>query len=193
MRRAATLAGSLAVLAAVCGSAFAGSSAKTPYGLYQALLTTAIPDSQLPTGHFSAKPGIGSLSSNSTSHHALGEVDVDIDGGQAAVVYEIFPTRALALADFKAGKPNLKKIPSATVMAAPPRFLWPALMVSGTLTGKNAFGKTVKNGTTVLAFTSKNVIVEAATISTSNTASGDVPGTIQLGDFALKHLNALRR
>jgi hypothetical protein len=183
----------LLLLAAVCGSAFAGSTAKTPYGLYQALLTTAIPDSQLPTGHFSAKPGIGSLSSNSKSHHALGEVDVDIDDGQAAIVYEVFPSRALAVADFKAGRPNYKKIPSATVMTAPSRFPWPAVMVSGTVTGKNAFGKTVKNGTTLLAFTSKNVIVEAATVSTSNTVSGDVPGTIQLGDFALKHLSAVRR
>src|SRR6516165_6298552 len=98
MRRAAALTGCVLLLAAVSGSAFAGSAAKTPYGLYEALLTTAIPDSQLPTGHFSAKPGIGSLSSNSKSHHAVGEVDVDIDDGQAAVVYEIFPTRALAVA-----------------------------------------------------------------------------------------------
>jgi hypothetical protein len=66
-------------------------------------------------------------------------------------------------------------------------------MINQSITGKNVFGKKVTNGVTFLGFTSKNVIVSAATISTDNTESGDIPGTIRLGRYALKHLQALRK
>jgi hypothetical protein len=58
------------------------------------------------------------------------------------------------------------------------------------VTGKNAFGKTVTNGVTDFAFTLKNVIVQAITRSTDNADSGDIPGAIRLGRFGLRHLQA---
>jgi hypothetical protein len=180
------------LLAFGAGAAFGARDSASPSALYRALLTTPINASQLPSGFFSASPGIGEPSSNSKSHHIVGEVDVDVDSGDAAIIYEVFPSRASAVADWNASKPSFKKVAKST-MAAPSTFPWPAIILNGSITGKNAFGKTVTNGITTLAFTSHNVIVEAATISTSNTQSGDIPGAIQLGHFALKHLNALRK
>jgi len=192
VRRAMTAAGCLLLLALGAGTALSASDAKSPSALYRALLTTPIKPSQLPSGFYSASPGIGSPSKNSKSHHIVGEVDENVDSGDAAIIYEVFPSRAMAVADWNAGKPNFKK-EAKSQMAAPSKFPWPAIILNGSVTGKNAFGKTVTNGITNLAFTSQNVIVEAATISTSNTQSGDIPGAIQLGQFALQHLNALRR
>jgi hypothetical protein len=44
-----------------------------------------------------------------------------------------------------------------------------------------------------LSFTPKNVIVQTFTISTEHTGHGDIPATIRLARFALRHLHAARR
>jgi hypothetical protein len=182
-----------AVVAALCFAALAEAvtADRSPHALYRALLTTPIPPSQLPSGYHSARVGVSSLSNNAKAHHVVGEVEVDIDS-DAVIVYEVFRTRADAIADWNAARPALKK-KSKSQVAAPPRFPWPAIIANSTITGKNLLGQTVKNGVTALNFTSRNVIVQAGTISTTNVDSGDIPGAVRLGDFALKHLDALRR
>jgi hypothetical protein len=67
------------------------------------------------------------------------------------------------------------------------------LWVDATLEGKNAFGKTVRNGVTLLAVQRGNVIVESASISIDNEDAGDMPGAIALMNAALQHLKKLNR
>lgn len=181
----------LVAAGAVVASALAGTTVKSPRALYQALLTTGI-RSDLPSGFYSAQIGVGSLSDRAKRFHAVGEVDIDIDSGNALIIYIVFPSRANAVAEWNDARSDVKKH-SKSILPAPPTFPWPALIANGSVTGKNAFDKSVTNGVTDLAFTSKNVIVQAMTLSTSNTESGDIPGAIRLGKAALKHLNKLRR
>jgi len=64
--------------------------------------------------------------------------------------------------------------------------------INGSQTGKNAFGKTVTNGLTLMCARSDIVIVCAFTSSVDNEESGDVPGTIKLLRAGLAHLAAVR-
>jgi hypothetical protein len=63
-----------------------------------------------------------------------------------------------------------------------------SVWLNGTIEGKNAFGKTVRNGITAMWVQKGNVIVAAFTASIDNEASGDVPGTITLLRSGLAHL-----
>ncbi|HUK97429.1 MAG TPA: hypothetical protein VLV46_07205 [Gaiellaceae bacterium] len=189
MGRAIVAALAAALVYAALAEAVTGG--KSPRALYRALLATSIPASQLPSGYHSATVRVSSLSQNAKAHRVVGEVEVDIDS-DAVIVYEVFPTRADAIADWNAARAALKK-KSKSEVAAPPRFPWPAIIANSTITGKNLLGQTVTNGVTALNFTSRNVIVQAGTISTTNVDRGDVPGAIRLADFALKHLDAMRR
>lgn len=176
----------------MAAAAVAGTTAteQSPQQLYQRLLTTPFADASLPSGFTGAKTGVYSVSSTGKKHHEIGGVEIDLNDGDAAIIYLVFPTHADAVGDWKDA--NLKKH-AKTSVPAPAPFPWPALIANMSITGKNVFGKTVTNGATDLAFTSKNVIVQALTISTDNTDSGDITGSIKLGRSALKHLQALRR
>lgn len=178
----------LTVFAATAGAETAQRS-QTPRALYEALLTSSV-SGKLPSGFSTAKIGVSKLSDRAMKHHGVGGVEIDIDGGDAAIIYIVFPTRADAVADWK--DVNLKQ-QAKSVITAPSRFPWPAVIANSSVTGNNVFGKKVTNGVTDLAFTSRNVIVQALTRSVDNKDSGDIPATIRLGDFALKHLNAIRR
>lgn len=185
--------GIFAAVAAACvvvAGASARTSAPSPQQLYQRLLTTPLRASTLPSDFSSPKTGVYSVSSTGKKHHAVGGVEIDFNSGDAAIIYLVFPTRADSVADWKDA--NLKKQAKTTV-PAPPTFPWPALIANSSIKGKNVFGKTVTNGVTDFAFTSKNVIVQAITTSTDNKESGDITGSIALGRFALKHLQALRK
>ena len=71
-------------------------------------------------------------------------------------------------------------------LPAPEMFPTPSLIVNASITGNNLLGKKVTNGVTILGLVSGSVIVEAITTSTSNSDSGDIPGSIALGKFALR-------
>jgi hypothetical protein len=193
MRRLVTILLAAGATGLVCVAvAMAGHSTTppSPQTLYQRLLTSSIPDSALPSAYSSSSTGVSKPSDNAKRHHVVGEVEIDIDDGDAGIVYMVFPTRADAVADWKDA--NLRAHAKST-LNAPSSFPWPALIANQSVTGKNAFGKTVTNGVTALAFTSQNVIVEAVTTSVDNTESGDIPGAITLGRYALAHLQALRK
>jgi hypothetical protein len=181
----------LAVSAALASSVRSDAAAPRvpPKALYARLLVTPIPTSQLPSGFYSASIGVSKPSNTAKSNHAVGEVEIDLNGGDAAIIYLIFPTRADALKDWKDADPTHKKGVKTKLPA--PGFPHPALIVNGSITGNNAFGKKVTNGFSILGFTAGNVITSAVTSSTTNTNSGDLPATISLGKFALRHLRAV--
>ena len=64
----------------------------------------------------------------------------------------------------------------------------PGHMYAGSITGKNAFGKTITDGVTVVAVVQGSVLVEAFTDSADSTDSGNIPAAISLLHSALKHL-----
>jgi hypothetical protein len=189
--RALSMTVAVTAILCVCNAAAASHDAAAPVPpkqLYQRLLTTSIPNSALPSGFSSAKIGIYTPSALSQKHHAVGGVEIDLNDGDDALVYIIFATRADAVADWKAADLRHK---GKSVVAAPAAFPWPALIENSSITGKNLLGKTVTNGVTDLAFTAKNVIVQAVTRSTDNPNSGDIPATIKLGQFGLRHLQTI--
>ena len=181
----------LTALALVAGCIAAGASAAdravSPKALVNRLLTTPIRPSQLPSGYYSIKVGVSKPSDNAKKHHEVGEVEADLDS-DAGILYFVFPTRADALADWYDA--DFKKAKSR--LPAPATLPKPSGIFNASISGNNAFGKKVTNGVTFVAFVSQNVILEAFTISTDNTESGDVPGAIKLARFALRHLSAVR-
>ena len=159
-------------LAAIAGSAVAagagaGGHSRTPRALYEALLTKPTA-SKLPTGFHKARRVPYALNDQARRHHALGGVEIDIDR-DAAIIYLVYATRADAVADWK--ETNIKQH-GTTSDTAPGRFPWPAVIINYSIAGKDVSGKTVTNGVTDLAFTSRNVIVQALTMSATKKASG---------------------
>ena len=184
-----------AVFLAACGSVLLGlpgsssahdASRSSPRALYQALLTSSIPDSQLTHRFYSASTGAGAPSSSAKRHRAVGEVDIDLDGGDAEIIYVVFSLRKDALADWKGANPAHQSGIKSHLPA--PGFPAPAIIVNGSVTRKDMFDKKVTNGFSELAFVAGSVIVKAVTRSTASTANGDVPGTFVLGKLALRHL-----
>ena len=156
----------------------------SPQGLYQALLTTPIRPSAIPGSRFSVHVGVWTPSGNAQHHHVVGEVEVTIDNEQAKIGYLVFPSHYDAVRDWNAaGKPHA--LTSTVPVHGLPK---PAVMYNGSVTGKDASGRKVTNGITLLGFVAGSVIVEAGTASTDNPNSGDVPATIALGKYALRHL-----
>lgn len=182
-------------LAAVGASTFAlgtASAAISPTKLYAALLTKSYPDSQLPNGFLSAKVGISSPSKAAKKLHVVGEVEVDVDGPDPddGLLYVIFPKVSEAKADL-ARKPtggHMHLIPGGVPGIKLPSQLW-----AGSITGKNAFGKTVTDGATAVDVRKGNVVLGAITDSSDNKNSGNIPGAIALVKSGLHHLSAVEK
>ncbi len=117
----------LAVAATVVVVAPAAGS-PDPAALFRSLLKTPIRTSSLPAGFDAPKIVNIPLSANSKRHHAVGTVDVIFGTGEyASLVYDVFPTHADAIADFRAAKGH----PSDTTAAAQGFFPQPAPIGSG--------------------------------------------------------------
>ncbi len=144
----------------------------------------------MPSGFYSAKTGVSTPSSRAKHHHVVGKVEIDIDSGDAGIIYLVFPSHADALADWN--ETDVGHQHGVKSQLAAPGFPTPALIVNSSFTGNNVFGKKVTNGVSTLVFVTANVIVDAVTISTSNTDSGDVPATVELGKLALRHLRSVQ-
>lgn len=181
------------VLATGCGSATrAGAGTSTSaQTLYWRLLRTPITNAQLPLGYSAAQIGLGRLSARAQRFHAVGEVDVIIDNGDAAIDFIVFPNRAAAVADWNDSKSDFHKNTDSQ-LTAPSDLPWPAIIGNSSITGKDASGKVITNGVTSLSFTPKNVIVQTFTISSAHAGHGDVLATITLARFAARHLRAIR-
>jgi hypothetical protein len=160
----------------------------TPTALYRALLATPIPASSLPTG-FSPPVGAqkASASHDSKVHHAVGVVQIFLNGGaddgvsyDAGVYYDVFPNRQDAIADYRAE-------PSAGQAGTPKSFPTPARIVNTALPngGLRYVG---------VEYVDRNVSVFAYVANTGeNPLPGDaLPRALSLGRFTLKHLERVR-
>jgi hypothetical protein len=183
MRRVCTV--TLIALATSTAFAVAASASLSPHSLYTKLVTTAYPDSQLPSGFFSAKVSVGDPSSNAKKYHVTGEVDVAIDGPDPddGIIYEVFPSPA----DARGLLAHPKTSGHTKVVGKVPGYSRSVWMI-GSVTGKNALGKTITDGITVMAVAKGNVLVEAFTDSADNQSSGNTPAALALLRSALRHL-----
>jgi hypothetical protein len=170
----------------LAGGAGADSSS-SPQMLFERLLTTSVAG-ELPAGFHSARRVPYVLNDTARKHNAVGGVEIDIDR-YAAIIYIVYPRRGDAVADWK--ETNIKRH-GASWGPAPVRFPTPAVVINYSVVGKNRSGKTITNGITDLVYTSRNVIVQALTMSTTDKHHGNIKTSARLGDFALKHLKALR-
>ena len=173
----------LAVAVAIATVA-AATASSDPAELVRALVKTPIRTASLPAGLDAPKIIRIPLSENSERYHAVGTVDVIFGTGDyASLVYDVFPTRADAVADYRASTGH----PGDTTAAAPDSFPKPSKIVSGSilLNGRTA-------GISGVEFVDGSVIVLAATTSTASAHHGDIPGAVALARFGLRHLAAIR-
>src|SRR5438067_3360060 len=104
LRRVSVVA--LALVAAIAAPGLAATAARDPATLVQALVHTAIPASSPPVAGLGAPKILRiPLSDNSKAHHGVGTVELVFGNGDyATIVYDVFPTRKDAVADYRAAK-----------------------------------------------------------------------------------------
>jgi hypothetical protein len=163
----------------------------TPQALYTALLTKAYANSELPTGFSSAKVSLSNPSSQAKTYHIVGEVTVAVHGPDPddGLVFYVFRDAAGARADL--AHPNLSGGTKVHIVGKVPGYTLPSVFVTGSITGKNALGKTITNGVTGVFVATGNVIAGAFTDSADNTDSGNVPAALSLLKSGLNHLKAI--
>jgi hypothetical protein len=183
------LAGLTTVVVAASLGSTASASPLTPTALYRALLVAPVPDSQLPSGFSRPSVGSRSLAGSATRYHASGEVLIAFRG-RDQVLFIIFPDRQDAIASYL-------HVPGSNSqqtgqLAAPGWLPKPSKILNGYILGETTNGKTPRYGITAVGSVDGNVLVVAATVSTSSPLHGDVAGAISLARFAIKHLAAIR-
>ena len=163
----------------------AAAAAPTPKALYTALLTSPIPRSQLPAGLQSPRVKSKSIAagSNPSRHHVVGEVEVNLNSGQAKIVLVVFPTRGDALGNHADGVKGLTAVTGIRVQLSAPGLPGPSLIINGSENGL---------GVTQVSFVAGNVGMNAQA-TRLNSKSGDIQGTLSLARFALRHLRAVQR
>ena len=189
-RRGGIVGAVLAVL--LIGIAVAGAQADGSSSLYEKLLTSAYPDSALPSGFISAQVTAGALSSAAAHYHAVGEVDVIVTGPDPddLIAYQVYPTSADAVQSL--AHPALRTSTAVGhIVGSVPGYASSSRWIAGAVTGKNALGTTITNGFTIVAVREKDVIVEAFTDSAANENSGDVPNALALLKSAVAHWRLL--
>jgi hypothetical protein len=190
VRRIAPIVTIVAVSVVMAATAAA---ALSPTRLYQALLTKPYPDSQLPSGDTSAKVGLATASKSGLRYHVVGEVTVAVDGPDPddGVGFDVFPNKSDALGDLNhptlSGQEKLHIIPGG--VPGYPKL--PGHMWTGSITGKNALGKTITDGVTLVGVVRNDVLIDAFTDSADNTDSGNIPAALALIRSGLKHLSAV--
>jgi hypothetical protein len=167
-----------------CWAAGSGSAASSqpPRALVQALLKAQVSSSELPRGYRSPVVSRYRLTAKAKSHQAVGGVQIKLQGGNAAVTYLVFASKAGAKADWASAK--LKGISTGAGPASLPQ---PSLVISTSASGRSG-GRKITVGLTDVAYVFGNVIVQAVTSSTATTKHGDVAGAVALARFAFGHL-----
>jgi hypothetical protein len=161
----------------------------SPQALYIALVTTAYPDSQLPSGSSSAKVSVFTPSGRARKYHVVGDVYVTISGPDPddGILYLVFANRANAARDFSGATPNGKGHKVGKV----PGYSIPSAWFTGSIPRKNAVGKSVTYGITAMTVQDGSVVVAATTDSSGSMESGNVPAALALLKSALRHLHAV--
>ncbi|MBN9493621.1 hypothetical protein J0H33_09785 [bacterium] len=137
-----------------------------------------------------AKVGDSQPSDRDRQNHAVGSVEVDLDGPDPgdAIGYTIFPSEKDAASAWDGGKPHPDSDTKITSTQVPSGIGYPAVEANGSIKGKNAFGQQVSNGGSVCAAIVGQVVVQGATISTDNADSGNVPAACALLKAGIAHL-----
>lgn len=124
-------------------------------------------------------------------------VDVEVSGPDALdqFSFDVYDTVGSAL--YVLTHPRLNRSEDgvsskARVIGRAPGWGKQSVMMVGTVTGENVFGKKVKNGFTILAVLRGNVLVTVVTTSTSSETSGNVTSARQLLAYAVKQLDRVR-
>jgi hypothetical protein len=175
---------SLVAIAALALAGTAAAASQSPQKVYQALLTTGISASELPAGFTSPRIVKNAPGPNPKRHHVVGEVEIDLNGGQSAIVYVVFPTRADALAAYTDGFRELKTTKGIVAVRSPaPGLPKPSVSVDASASGL---------GITQVTLVSGNVEIATETARHGGN-HGDRAGTVALAKAALRHLAAIER
>lgn len=171
----------LAALTVVALLVIPTAGAKTPQQLKAALLAARY--TGLPTGFSNPKVTFEKPSRKGS----IGAVAVEVSGPDAsnAALFSIYQTRAAALAAIKSPKPT----EDVKVVGRAPGWGKQSVMMMGSVTGENWFGKKVTTGVTLLAVLRGNVIVQSYSASLTNEDSGDVLSARKLLAWAVKQLD----
>jgi hypothetical protein len=134
---------------------------------------------------------LSSPSSAARGHHVVGEVQVAVGGPDLLdeIFYAVFASPRDARADM--GSPTIVSGAHARVVGKVPGYRLPSVWTTGSVTGKNAFGKTVTNGVTGMVVQEGSVLVAAATASGDSSESGNVPATLALLKSGIRHLQRI--
>jgi len=184
LRRQAALATGLAI-AMLAAQAAQARPDRTPEQVLGALLAARIGAAALPHGYRSPQVAAYTVTAAAKGHHAVGGAQITADGGNEAIIYIVFKTKADAKADFSHA--NLAGKATSSAPGSVPK---PSIVVNTSASG-TVGGKNVMIGITDVAFVQGNVLVQAATTSTSSKKHGDVAGAFALAQFASKHLKSV--
>ena len=158
-------------VAALAVAALAGSAAAN-------VPPTPFLKSELPANLRYATPKV----TLSKPERALGVVNVE--AGDGAIVYAVYPTKAAAakrLAEWKSGD-------GFKLLGRVPGYGAQSKMLVGSMTGENVFGKKVTNGVTYLIVVRGPVLVLSMSTSTTSIASGDLTDARALLSSGVRHL-----
>jgi hypothetical protein len=175
---------SLAAFSALVLVGTAAAASPSPQKVYQGLLTTRIPASELPAGFSSPRTVKNAPGPTPKRHHVVGEVEIDLNGGQSAIVFVVFPTKADALAAYSDGVRELKKTKGVVSVTSPaPGVPKPSVRVDAAANGL---------GITQVTLVAGNVEIATET-ALHGGKHGDRVGSLALAKAALRHLAAVER
>ncbi len=177
-------ASSLVALAALVLAGTAAAASPSPQKVYRALLASRISPSELPRGFARPRTVKNVPGPNPRRHHVVGEVEIDLNGGQSAIVYVVFPTQADATAAYDDGLRELKTTKGVVSIRSPaPGLAKPSVAVDASAGGI---------GITQITLVSGNVEIAAETARHGGN-HGDRAGTVALAKAALRHLALVAR
>ena len=113
----------------------------------------------------------------------MGDVEIDLNGGRAWILYGVFRTRPDMIETLRAEMRKLASTPAIAVRSPAPGVAAPSWLVTGA---------TASVGATVVAFGEKNVGIIVET-TRRKAKSGDTPGALALARVATRHLRAVER
>ncbi len=175
---------SLVALSALVLAGAAAAASPSPQKLYRALLSARVSASELPAGFSSPRTVNNTPGPNPRRHHVVGEVEIDLNGGQSAIVYVVFPTKTDALAAYSDGVRELKTTKGIVSVRSPaPGLQKPSVSVDASAQGL---------GITQVTLVSENVEIATETARHGGN-HGDRAGAVALAKAALRHLAAVER
>jgi hypothetical protein len=175
---------SFVALSALALAGTAAAASPSPEKVYRALLTARVLAPELPVGFKSPRIAKNAPGPIPKRHHVVGEVEIDLNGGQSAIVYVVFPTKADALAAYNDGVRELKTTQGVVAVRSPvPGLPKPSVSVDASAQGL---------GITQVTLVSGNIEIATETARHGG-KHGDRAGALALAKAALRHLASVER